>query len=68
MCYISIAIKLAPTTAHKESFIVKKLEKWEIFNFADFLLKTHIFQFYFSTIETGIYIAIDICTCILVLC
>ena len=68
MCDISSAIKLAPTSAHKESFIVKKLEKWEIFNFADFHLKTHIFQFYCSTIETVIYIAIDICTCILVLC
>ena len=52
MCNISSAIKLAPTSAHNESFIVKKLEKWEIFNFADFHLKTHIFQFYYSTTET----------------
>ena len=68
MCNISSAIKLAPTSAQKESCVVKKLEKWEIFNFADFHFKTHIFQYCYSTIDTVIYIAIDICTCILELC
>ena len=68
MCNISSAIKLAPTSVHNESLIVKKLEKWEIFNFADFLLKSHLFQFHYSAIKTVIYISIDICTCILVLC
>ena len=65
---ISLAIKLRPTIGNKRNYVVKKLEKWEIFNFADFHLEMHIFQFCYSTIETIIYIAIDICTCILVLC
>ena len=68
MCNISSAIKLAPTSAQKESCVVKKLEKWEIFNFADFHLKPHIFQFCYSTIEIYIYIAIDNCIYILELC
>ena len=33
---ISLAIKLGPTIGNKRNYIVKKLEKWEIFNFADF--------------------------------
>ena len=68
MCNISSAIKLAPTSAHKESFMVKKLEKWEIFNFADLHLKSHILPFYKPTIQTISNIAINYCTSMLVAC
>ena len=64
--YISRVIKLAPTSGHKPSLSMKKIEKWEIFNFADFLLKTHIPSFFYQTIETVSYIVVNICTSILV--
>ena len=65
--HISLAIKLGPTIGNKWTYVVKKAEKREIFNFADFHLKMHIFQFCYSTTEPITYIPIDICTCILLL-
>ena len=43
VCDVSLTIKLAPTNGLGRSFMVKRLEKWEIFNFADFHLKTQTF-------------------------
>ena len=57
-------IKLVPINGHAQSFMVKKLEKWEIFNFADFHLKMHISQFFLQTIQTVIFIAVNICSSI----
>ena len=68
MSNISNAINLAPTSAQKGSCVLKKLEKWEIFNFADFHLKPHMIQLCNSAIETIMYNAIDICIYILELC
>ena len=45
MSDISLAIKPGPTIGYKGKYIVKKLEKWEIFNFADFHLKHLYFNF-----------------------
>ena len=64
----SHVIKIAPTRHHEGSFLEKKHEKWEIFNFADFHLKTHISSFFQSTIETIIYIMVYIGTSILLPC
>ena len=44
--------------------MAKRLEKWEIFNFADFHLKSHISLIYELTMEIIICIAFDICTTI----
>ena len=50
------------------SIIVTKCEKWEIFNIADFQLKSVISLFYESTIEKIMYIAFDLCAFILEPC
>ena len=42
---IASAMKLTPTRDHKGSFMEKKLEKWEIFNFLDFHFKQVFLNF-----------------------
>ena len=50
------------------SIIVTKCEKWEIFNIADFQLKSLISPFYELTIEIIMHIAFDHCAFILEPC
>ena len=45
MLNVSHVIKLALTSLHEGSFMVKTLEKWDIFNFSDFDRDLPIFQF-----------------------
>ena len=62
VCDISGVINLVLTSACERSFMMKKLEKWEIFNFADFHFKTYILPFYKPTIQTVNSIAVNSCT------
>ena len=61
---VSHTIKLAPKIAMVAVFMEIKLEKWEIFNFADFHLKTHIPPFFFQTKATVTLIEVNICSSI----
>ena len=45
--------------------MLKKPEKWDIFNFSDFDEDLPLFQFYQSTIDTIINMAVYFSTCVL---